>query len=134
MKKYLFVKRVVAFTIDWFIIFAVGISMFFIGPRFNVEYLIYPSIKMFSSYGIIISVIWFIAFPLLRDVLFKGSSIGKRLMRLRIYGSNDKEEKSIGKLILRNLTFYLPFLELLFLIVSKKTIGDMISSTYIVSV
>ena len=134
MKKYLFVKRVVAFTIDWFIIFAVGISMFFIGPRFNVEYLIYPSIKMFSSYGIIISVIWFIAFPLLSDVLFKGSSIGKRLMRLRIYGNNDKEEKSIGKLILRNLTFYLPFLELLFLIVSKKTIGDMISSTYIVSV
>ena len=127
------IKRAIAFIIDWILIFIIGTGLLFIGPRFDMKYLLVPSTKMFSSYGVILGILSFIALPLLKDLLFKNASLGKAIMRIVVVDTDSLKYPSVLHMILRNITFYLAPIEAIAFFVNKgKTIGDSISNTVVV--
>lgn len=127
------IKRVLAYVIDWIVVFAIGIFFSFMGPKFNLEYLRYPSIHMFSAYGVIFSIFSFLFLPLIKDCLFGHASLGKWLFKLKIVSEESYEKPSIFNIMIRNITFYLPIIEFLFLLLNNgKTIGDLVSKTTVI--
>lgn len=128
----LYIKRAIAFIIDWNLIFIISIGLLLIGPRFDMNYLLVPSTEMFSSYGVILGVICFIVLPLLKDLMFRNASLGKAIMRIVVVDANSLERPSVSQLILRNITFYLVPIEVVALFINKgKTIGNSISNTIV---
>ncbi len=124
------IRRGLAFLIDWILICSVGTALFLLGPEFDPEYLIYPSIEMFSAYGVILGVLLVLLFPLFRDVIFGGASLGKRIMGLRIVKKGTREKPSVGALILKNLTFCFVSIEAILCLVNHGfTLGNLISGT-----
>ena len=126
-------KRVMAFIIDWIPIVLISIALFSVGPRFNVDYLLSPSIKMFSAYGVILAVIFMIVAPLTKDLWFGGVSLGKKICGLRVIDRKTLEKACTWKLIVRNITFYCYFFEaIVILFVTKDlTIGDILAGTIV---
>ena len=125
-------RRLIAFAIDWSVILVICMALFVTGPRFDTEFLLRPSIKMFSAYGVILGVLAFVLLPLFKDCLFKGASLGKLICGIKIYDNNSKTTAKIPSLILRNITFYIPFVELIVCLCNKgRTLGDMLSSSYV---
>lgn len=68
--KRIIIKRMIAFAIDWCLVFVIGTMLFFTGPRFDLNYLRVPSVKMFSAYGVILGIVSFALLPLIRDIIF----------------------------------------------------------------
>lgn len=77
--------------------------------------------------------IWFllvpliIAFPVcfvLRDFLFRGRSIGKRLFNLTILDRRTLQPLTAKQLVTRNLLFILYFLDVIVLLISGSSLGD----------
>ena len=115
--KAIIFRRFIAFVIDWNLVFLISMGLFTLGPRFEVEYLLRPSIRMFSAYGVILGVLAFIILPFIKDCLFKGASLGKLICGIKVYDNHNKETAKTGALILRNITFYIPLvINLLFYI------------------
>ena len=130
--KNVMIRRAFAFIIDWNVIILICSGLFALGPRFDVEYLLRPSIKMFSAYGVILGILGFVLLPLFKDCLFKGSSLGKLICGLKVYDSRAQNIAKIPSLIIRNVTFYIPLVELIILLCNKgRTLGDMLSSSYV---
>ena len=130
--KSILIRRLIAFVIDWNLIFLIGFGLFISGPEFKIEYLLRPSIRMFSAYGVLLSVLSFALLPLIKDCVFKGSSLGKLICGIRVYDNNSKDIAKTSSLILRNLTFYIPFVELIVALCNNgRTLGDMLSSSYV---
>lgn len=69
---------------------------------------------------------------LMRDYLFHGSSIGKRLFRLRVVDTDTLDEPSPKQLIVKNLFLFLGFFDGLFLLVSGRSLGERASCTAVV--
>lgn len=65
-------------------------------------------------------------------MFLKYGSIGKRIMKLEIIDSKTQEKALLTKRILRNVTWVLSFIEVIFLIASDKRIGDRITGTEVV--
>ena len=129
--KNVVLRRFIAFAIDWNVIILACVGLFLLGPRFDIEYLLRPSIKMFSSYGVILGILGFVLLPLFKDCLFKGASLGKLVCGLKVYDSRTQNVAKIPSLIARNLTFYIPLVELIVFACNKgRTIGDMLSKSY----
>ena len=125
-------RRLIAFAIDWSVILVVCVALFVTGPRVDAELLLRPSIKMFSAYGVILGVFGFVLLPLFKDCLFKGASLGKLICGLKVYDSRTQTDAKISSLIIRNVTFYIPIVELIVLLCNEgKTLGDMLSSSYV---
>lgn len=126
------VRRFLSFCIDWMIICMVGFSLTLFGPQFDPEYLLRPSIYMFSAYGAILSILWFVFAPLFRDALLGGVSLGKRLFGLRV--TDKSGDKASGMtLILRNITFWLVLLEMILVLCNHGIrLGDMLAGTRVV--
>ena len=103
--KNVVLRRFIAFAIDWNVIILACVGLFLLGPRFDIEYLLRPSIKMFSSYGVILGILGFVFLPLFKDCLFKGASLGKLVCGLKVYDSRTQNVAKITSLIARNLTF-----------------------------
>lgn len=130
--KGIFWRRCIAFVIDWNIILPINFFLFVSGPRFDVQYLLRPSMKMFSAYGVLLGIAGFILLPLVKDCLFKGASIGKLICGIRVYDATTRETARLSSLILRNITFYVPFVELIVCLANKgRTLGDEISGTFV---
>ena len=58
----LLIRRFFAFVIDWSIMFGVAVALMFYGPGSNPEYLFYPSIKMLTSAGFLLGLIWLLLY------------------------------------------------------------------------
>jgi len=130
--KNIFIRRAIAFIIDWNLILIICFGLFVSGPRFDLEYLLLPSIRMFSAYGVLLGALGFVLLPLLKDCLFKGASLGKLVCGIKVYDCQSRDTAKISSLILRNITFYVPFIELIvYLCNNGKTFGDMLSSSYV---
>lgn len=127
------IKRAIAFTIDWNLIFIISLVVFLSGPNFNPKYLIAPSTEMFSMFNVFLGILCFMVLPLVKDLMFKNASIGKLIMGIRVVNADNGDQPSTINLIKRNVLFYFPQIELiLFLIKGGKTIGDIISNTIVV--
>ena len=127
------IKHAVALVIDWNLILLICMALLVSSPQFKIEYLALPRIEMFSSPGVILGLLGFLLIPLIQDFLFGGSSLGKRIMGLRVIEVKTGKRPRFIKSLLRNVTFYLIFLELLLVFVNGGTaLGDMISGTAVV--
>ena len=83
----------------------------------------------------LVFVLFVLSFPVLfvvRDVLFKGRSVAKRIFKLRVIDNETNELPKKQKLIIRNLFFFLYPVEFIMLLASDKSLGDMVTNTTIV--
>ncbi len=126
------VKRAIAFVIDWNLILIISIALLISGGNFSIDYLLVPSTEMFSSAGVIIGLVCLIALPLLKDLLFKNASLGKLIMGLRVVDASSGKPAPVRSLIIRNITFYLPPVELIAFMTNGRTIGDRLSGSTVV--
>ena len=123
-------KRLIAFVIDWNITllpFVVVFSFFAIFLR--KESTVNPLIFLLCFFAIIFA---FGAF-VLRDVIFKGRSLGKRIFGLYIYEKSSLKQASLKQCFLRNIFFFLYFIDGILLLVTGQTIGDRVAGTLVTS-
>ena len=129
----LLIRRFFAFVIDGIIMFGVAMALMFYGPGSDPEYLLYPSIKMFTSAGFLLGFIWLPLYCLLKDCLFGRRSLGKLICGLMIQNSETGGKASFGSLILRNVTYVIVQIEGIVVLVNKgNRLGDVIAKTQVV--
>ena len=129
----LLIRRFLAFVIDWNIMFGVAMVLMLFGPGSNPEFFLYPSIKMFTSVGFLLGLLWFFLYCLFKDCLFGRRSLGKLICRLKIQNSETGEKASFGSLILRNITYLIVQIEGIVVLVNNgKRLGDFIAKTQVV--
>ena len=115
----LLIRRFFAFVIDWNIMFGVAVALMFYCPWSNPEYLLYPSIKMLTSAGFLLGLIWLPLYCLFKDCLFGRRSLGKLICGLMIQDSETGGKASFGRLILRNVTYVIVQIEGIVVLVNK---------------
>lgn len=122
-------KRMVAFIIDWYISFLPGLILFMFSMNQGVENEnISPLIMIPCFIGIFGSFTLFV----LRDYIFKGQSLGKKIFRLTIL---DKYTLSIPKnwqLILKNIFLFIYPIDGVILLATGKSLGNRITDTVVV--
>lgn len=123
-------KRFVAFIIDW------NISLF---PSLLICMLIALFVRNSSSVNPLIILLFFIciitglAVFVLRDVIFKGRSIGKRIFRLYVLDKHNLSETSVKQRFLRNIFFFIYEIDGIILLVTGETLGDRLANTTVLS-
>lgn len=123
-------KRIGAFILDWNIIFFACLL---------VDSLILDlsdtNSVVFSFIGILIVLIAFMVFVVvvLRDVIFKGRSLGKRIFGLYILYKNTLTEVPASRRFLKNLFVILYPIDAILLLVTGETIGDRAANTTVIS-
>ena len=125
----MFLKRILAFVIDWNLSAIPTLLFAFIFRE------IYKTQEA-SGIAILLLVLFVLLYPtlfVLRDVIFKGRSVAKRLLRLYVVDKNTNSLPSNKKLAIRNLFFFLYPIDAILLFVKKQTLGDMITETSVVS-
>jgi len=88
-----------------------------------------PLIFLFCFLAVIVA---FGAF-ILRDVIFKGRSLGKRIFGLYVYDKNSLEQANAKQRCSRNIFFFLYFIDGILLLVTGQTIGDRVAGTLVTS-
>ena len=129
----LLIRRFLAFVIDWNILFGIAMVLMLFGPGSNPEFFVYPSIKMFTSVGFLLGLLWFVIYCLFKDCLFGRRSLGKLICGLKIQNSETGGKAPFGSLILRNITYVIVQIEWIVVLVNKgKRLGDFIAKTQVV--
>ena len=123
-------KRLLAFAIDWNITFCPFVFIIsFLSTFLQKESAANPFIALFCFFAIIFA---FAAF-VLRDVIFRGRSLGKRILGLFVYEKSTLKQASFKQCFLRNVFFFLYFIDGIFLLVTGLTIGDRAAGTLVTS-
>ena len=122
-------RRILAWIIDWNLC--------------GIPALIYTSIfkTITEAQGLkalyaLIFVLFVLSFPILfvvRDAIFKGRSVAKRIFKLRVIDNETNELPKKEKLVIRNLFFFIYPVEAIFLIATNQSIGDMTTNTTVVN-
>ena len=111
-------KRIIACLIDFIIIiFLVNI----------LGYVVEGDI-VFSKYFWNIMIVLLFIYILLKDIMFRNQSIGKKMMNISIKNMDNTLPK-ISVIVLRNLTLVLWSIEGIVLLISNKRIGDILLKT-----
>jgi len=124
-------KRTIAGIIDFFITCTIQIilmALFLFKPLFemggdveNFNIMIRNMIITYSS----------LSYLIFRDILGK-RSIGKIIMKLKIVNKNDGNDSNIPKRIIRNISWFLGFIDIIFYLIKKERIGDKVAGTKVV--
>lgn len=123
-------KRLIAFVIDWNITLLPFVFIFSLLTTFlRKESAVNPYVFLLCFLAIVFA---FGAF-VLRDVIFKGRSLGKRIFGLYIYEKSSLKQASLKQCFLRNLFFFLYFIDGILLLVTGQTIGDRVAGTLVTS-
>ncbi len=134
-------RRILAFLFDMTCIVVPAVILLFSGPQFDPQYLLAPSIRMFSAWGVLSSVIVGWGGILLRDLIFGKTSLGKRIFGLRIVRAPAPNAPvdapltapTAGSVILRNVAAFVAFVDLLLILVNRGvSLGDSLSGTRVV--
>ena len=67
---------------------------------------------------------------LLRDFICNGRSLGKRITRMTVANAADGSRPKWYKLILRNLPYFIYFIDFFVLIINGRSLGDMLTNTF----
>lgn len=126
-------KRMLAFVIDWNLI---GLPCLLLMTSFFVFFRnsFLGNERLAMTVGviqIIILLAWFSIF-VLRDFIFKGRSVGKRILGLVVRDKNTNEETTNQQKILRNLFFSIYVIDGMILLITGETIGDRVAKTIVV--
>ena len=122
-------KRIIAMFIDWNLsgIPALIYSLFFLS--------LVNHFPQAVGFAVIPFPFFVISLPLIfvyRDVIFRGQSIGKRILKLKIVDLETRDLPLQSKLIRRNVFFFILLVEIILIIIKNQTIGDMITNTTII--
>ncbi len=124
------IKRIVAFVIDWNLCLMPFIAIIFLltpliqsEPIMLVIYVLLFFLMIFASLTIFV----------LRDIIFKGRSIGKRIFKLHIIDNATRQEASAGKKALKNLFFFIYPIDGIVLLASGSSIGNYVTNTEVIS-
>ncbi len=123
-------KRIIAFIIDW----NISLLPYVIIVSFLASYLKQqPSIN--PVFAIIFLLIFILALGsfILRDIIFQGRSLGKRIFGLYIYDKETLEQSSEKQRFLRNIFLILYIFDGIVLIATGRTIGDRVAGTLVIS-
>lgn len=122
-------RRMLAWVIDWNII---GFSVIFLTAIvtavlsiFNVDPQTAALIMMF---GILLYPVCFV----LRDLIFGGRSLGKRIVGLAVLDRQTGLQAGAGRCALRNLFLFIVHIDVIFMLVSGSSIGDRAAHTVVV--
>lgn len=122
-------KRIIAMFIDWNLsgIPTLIYSLFFLS--------LVNHFPQAVGFAVIPFPFFVISLPLIfvyRDVIFRGQSIGKRILKLKIVDLETRDLPLQSKLIRRNVFFFILPVEIILIIIKNHTIGDMITNTTII--
>lgn len=130
------IKRIVAFYLDWnlaglpLISFCVGViwHCFLSENPEDSEIYIYATLMMIGM------LLWHTGF-ILRDLICKGRSVGKRIMGLTVIDEKSGEAASKKQLAFRNIFFLFQLQEIdgIIMLVRGMSIGDSVARTLVVS-
>ena len=109
-------RRLLAFLID--------LMLFYLPCVFSTAILQLAFLGNVAILIILIAVIAFFVTFILRDYLFNGRSIGKRIFKLRVVDADTRSEPSAKQLIVKNLFLFLYIFDGLFLIASGRSLGE----------
>ena len=118
------IKRCIAWGIDWLLncLPCLLYTTLLVPAR--------PSVK--DVLGLLLLVpATFILF-VLRDVIFGGRSVGKRIFGLHVIDLRSSAAATNDKKILRNLFFFLYLVDVFVLLATGQTIGDHVAGTLVV--
>lgn len=122
-------RRILAWVTDWNLC---GIPALIYALFFSAL----TEVQGLKTVYVLIFILFVLCYPVLfvvRDVLFKGRSIAKRIFMLRVIDNETGELPSKQKLVVRNLFFFLYPLDAIFLIVQNKSLGDIATNTTVVN-
>lgn len=115
-------KRLVAFMIDYYLILMICLIPYMI---VNIM-----SLTVLSSLWYLLVLLFIILF-LLKDLLFRNKSIGKKFLKLEIVTLEEKKP-SIRILILRNIFLIMWPVDIFLWIIFNKRVGDFIFQTKVI--
>ncbi len=120
----MFSKRIIADLIDLYISY-IGLLLFLILVKRKFNYYDWEYIMIICNFGPKFLL-------LIKDLIFKNASIGKKILRLEIKKQNDEVPK-FYIIVLRNVFTSILFpIEFVMIIGFSKTLGDMIFKTKVV--
>jgi len=114
-------RRILAYVIDMAICY-IPVVLFTLLAQI-------PFLAGISFSFAIVGVITFFAVFILRDYLFGGRSIGKRLFKLYVVDAASLSAATAKQLIVKNLFLFLTMFDILFFIVSGRSLGERATST-----
>ncbi|VVB53645.1 RDD family protein [uncultured archaeon] len=131
-------KRIIAYIIDSIVMMILGFGLMAVAFVINMTLLVATDstlLQLLSMLLYFLAVIPMILFMFLRDGLFGGTGVGKKLMGLKVVSDGGKPA-GFKESILRNITWCIPILnwaELILPFVDKdgKRIGDKIAKTQV---
>jgi uncharacterized RDD family membrane protein YckC len=119
-------RRSIAFIIDFNISIILPIFIFgYISTFLQSEVLII--LVLFST------VIFALGIFIARDVIFKGRSLGKRILGLYVYNKKSLTPASKKQCFLRNIFLCLCLIDGIILLAMGETIGDIVAGTLVTS-
>lgn len=121
------ISRCIAFVLDWNII---GIPAIILAAIITAIVSV-TGMELIALLFFPIILSWFVLF-ILRDVVFGGVSIGKRIMKLKVIDKYTGEDASKKQKALRGVSLFLVSFDALFLLISGSSLGDRIASTAVV--
>lgn len=123
-------KRIVAFLIDWNITLLPFVLVFgLIAGYLQQQSSGNPIIVIFCFLLILSAFVLFV----LRDFVFKGRSLGKRIFGLCVYDKATLQESTSKQRILRNMFFFVYFVDGIILLATGESIGDRSVGTVVLS-
>lgn len=123
------IKRMVAFIIDWYISFLPGLILFMFSMNQGVENEnASPLIIIPCFIGIFGSFILFV----LRDYIFKGQSLGKKIFGLTILDKDTLSTPKNRQLILKNIFLFIYPIDGVILLATGESLGNRITDTVVV--
>lgn len=123
------IKRMVAFIIDWYISFLPGLILFMFSMNQGVENENASPLIMIPCFiGIFGSFILFV----LRDYIFKGQSLGKKIFGLTILDKDTLSTPKNRQLILKNIFLFIYPIDGVILLATGESLGNRITDTVVV--
>ncbi len=124
MIKSVFLRRMFAWIID---------APLYNFPAMVVAMLLVKlDVSVFNYIALVFLVIFAPLTFVLRDVISKGRSFGKRMFELNVLDKSSNKPASKKQKIIRNLFFLFYLIDGIILIVEKETIGDKVANTVVV--
>ena len=122
-------RRIVAWIIDWCLS---SLPCFIFTSIFN-DVFQRPSLRniLYLLIFVLLLFLFLITF-VLRGVIFKGRSIGKRLFGLIVLDKSTDAPASISQKVIRSLFFFIYPVDGIILIATKESIGDRVANTKVV--
>lgn len=129
LKNSVVFKRILAWIIDWNLC---GIPSLIYSMLFHEQFK-RPSFSDFLLIMLFVALI--LLYPVsfvFRDVIFNGRSIGKRIFGLHIIDKNTGKPASVYQRIIRNLFFFIFYIDGVILLATKESIGDTAVNTAVI--